>query len=136
MDDLTGMSLISCMQRFVAESRCPEGDYIDLTLNPEKFTGYAGPSAHRVWRSIYEENCFGISESTLLSGVPQPASMPDTMADVLLEDGEDTSGLCLEKRVYYKVISGAFFQLQFVKLPFILEQVCMHPFRHTYVPIA
>ena len=39
-----------------------EGDYIDLSLNPERFTGYTGPSAHRVWKAIYEENCFGMTE--------------------------------------------------------------------------
>lgn len=32
--------------------------YVDLLLNPERYTGYAGPSAHRVWKAIYEENCF------------------------------------------------------------------------------
>ena len=69
-----------------------EGDYVDLTANPERFTGYTGPSAHRVWKSIYEENCFGISNfDTLgaLSGQP---------------NAED--GTCLEQRVYYKIISG------------------------------
>lgn len=33
-------------------------EYVDLLLNPERYTGYAGPSAHRIWRSIYQENCF------------------------------------------------------------------------------
>ena len=35
-----------------------EGEYVDLTLNPERFTGYSGPSASRIWSSIYQENCF------------------------------------------------------------------------------
>lgn len=34
------------------------GEYVDLLLNPERYTGYKGPSAHRIWRSIYMENCF------------------------------------------------------------------------------
>lgn len=34
------------------------GEYVDLLLNPERYTGYKGPSAHRIWRSIYLENCF------------------------------------------------------------------------------
>lgn len=42
-----------------------DGQYVDLTLNPERFTGYAGDSAHNVWRAIYEENCFGLSEASL-----------------------------------------------------------------------
>lgn len=32
--------------------------YVDLLLNPERFTGYSGDSAHRIWNSIYQENCF------------------------------------------------------------------------------
>ena len=32
--------------------------FVDLLLNPERFTGYKGPSARRIWRTIYEENCF------------------------------------------------------------------------------
>lgn len=34
------------------------GEYVDLLLNPERYTGYKGVSAHRIWRSIYMENCF------------------------------------------------------------------------------
>ncbi|UYV78307.1 ERO1LB [Cordylochernes scorpioides] len=35
-------------------------DYVDLLPNPERFTGYKGKSAHRIWKSVYEENsmCF------------------------------------------------------------------------------
>uniref|UniRef100_A0A1B0DI98 Uncharacterized protein n=2 Tax=Phlebotomus papatasi TaxID=29031 RepID=A0A1B0DI98_PHLPP len=33
-------------------------EYVDLSLNPERYTGYKGDSAHRIWRSIYLENCF------------------------------------------------------------------------------
>ena len=33
-------------------------DFIDLLQNEEKFTGYAGPSANRVWTKIYNELCF------------------------------------------------------------------------------
>ncbi|MED6248725.1 ERO1-like protein beta [Ataeniobius toweri] len=36
----------------------PDAEYVDLLLNPERYTGYKGPSAWRVWNSIYEENCF------------------------------------------------------------------------------
>ena len=32
--------------------------YVDLSLNPERYTGYAGPSADRIWKAIYRENCF------------------------------------------------------------------------------
>ncbi|KAH7908468.1 hypothetical protein BJ138DRAFT_1068768 [Hygrophoropsis aurantiaca] len=86
-----------------------EGEYVDLTQVPERYTGYAGPSAHRVWKSIYEENCFGLSELGLMTGhSPAPVSLPDTLTDVLRSElNADTgSGECLEKRVYYKIISG------------------------------
>ncbi|KAF9244963.1 hypothetical protein BU15DRAFT_85793 [Melanogaster broomeanus] len=86
-----------------------EGDYVDLTLVPERYTGYSGQSAHRVWRAIYEENCFGLSELNLLTAhSPAPVTLPDTLTDVLREpiDGQDTNEECLEKRVYYKIISG------------------------------
>ncbi|KHJ45816.1 endoplasmic Reticulum Oxidoreductin 1 [Trichuris suis] len=32
--------------------------YVDLIRNPERYTGYKGNSAQRVWKCIYEENCF------------------------------------------------------------------------------
>ena len=68
-----------------------EGDYVDLTVNPERFTGYAGPSAHRVWKSIYEENCFGVSHFDTLN---------------VLSAEEEEAKTCLEQRAYYKIISG------------------------------
>ena len=43
---------------------CPPADsplelsYVDLVLNPERYTGYAGHSPHRIWGAIYHENCF------------------------------------------------------------------------------
>lgn len=70
-----------------------EGDYYDLQLVPERYTGYSGHDARRIWKSIYEENCFGLSESGLLSGKLPLVSAPDTEQ-------------CLEKKVYYKLISG------------------------------
>lgn len=32
--------------------------YLDLLLNPERYTGYKGESAQRIWLAIYKENCF------------------------------------------------------------------------------
>lgn len=78
-------------------------------MNPERFTGYAGLSANRIWSSIYNENCFGMSEMSLLKS-PNPAAvtLPNTMTDVLREDGNNDNDQCLEKRVYYKIISGVY----------------------------
>ncbi len=39
---------------------------------------------------------------------PAPVSLPDTMIEILHEDENDSPAQCLEKRVYYKVISGMF----------------------------
>lgn len=84
-----------------------EGEYFDLTQVPERFTGYSGPSAHRVWRTIYEENCFGLSEMNLMKAKsPAPISMADPMTEALHDDGSEPPAQCLEKRVYYKIISG------------------------------
>lgn len=34
-----------------------EMTYVNLRLNPERYTGYIGPSARRIWDAIYSENC-------------------------------------------------------------------------------
>ena len=31
---------------------------VDLVINPERYTGYRGELSRRIWRAIYEENCF------------------------------------------------------------------------------
>ncbi|GAB4829378.1 Endoplasmic reticulum oxidoreductin-2 [Ancistrocladus abbreviatus] len=55
-----------------------EMTYVNLQLNPERYTGYTGQSARRVWDTIYTENC------------PK------------YPDGE----FCPEKKFLYKLISG------------------------------
>uniref|UniRef100_A0A3B5AYS7 Endoplasmic reticulum oxidoreductase 1 beta n=1 Tax=Stegastes partitus TaxID=144197 RepID=A0A3B5AYS7_9TELE len=76
----------------------PDAEYVDLLLNPERFTGYKGPSAWRVWNSIYEENCF------------KPRSVYRPLNPLAPSRGEGfynwLEGLCLEKRVFYRLISG------------------------------
>lgn len=51
---------------------------VDLTKNPERFTGYGGQQAGQIWHSIYAENCFSTDES-------------------------DT---CLAKDAFYRIVSG------------------------------
>lgn len=65
------------------------GEYVDLLLNPERYTGYKGASAHRIWRSIYMENCF----------------RPENSPHIFIQSSK-INGMCLEKRVFYRVISG------------------------------
>lgn len=62
-------------------------NYFDLQKNPERFTGYQGNDAHRIWKAIYSENCF-------LDNY-QFESDPSSFHDV-----------CVEKRVFYRLISG------------------------------
>lgn len=31
--------------------------YVNLQLNPERYTGYTGASAQRIWTSVYKYNC-------------------------------------------------------------------------------
>lgn len=31
--------------------------YVNLQLNPERYTGYTGTSARRIWDAVYSENC-------------------------------------------------------------------------------
>lgn len=61
----------------------PESQYVDLLINPERFTGYSGEAANRVWRTIYEENCF-----------------------IRKAHSPFNSELCYEERLFYEAISG------------------------------
>ena len=70
-----------------------EMSYVDLLLNPERFTGYSGHSAIRIWRSIYQENCFRPKEV-----LHSPASLPYESSLI--------QGMCLEKRAFFRIISG------------------------------
>jgi len=56
-----------------AEEVVKDASYVNLLENPERFTGYSGPSAQRVWQAIQQENCFG-----------------------------EQNDVCLEKRVFYR----------------------------------
>jgi len=63
---------------------------VDLRLNPERYTGYAGPSAEKVWTAIHTDNCF------------------QKQTDSGYEGGE-AGGYCSlspEERVYNRIISG------------------------------
>ncbi|PUU82195.1 endoplasmic reticulum Oxidoreductin 1-domain-containing protein [Tuber borchii] len=110
------------------ESAGGKGDYVSLTENPEKFTGYAGAGAANVWKAIYRENCFSKprGESSLGStggsagvggngfqGFAAPGSQAAMgFVNVMQYKGKlDLSDLevddeCLEKRVFHRVISG------------------------------
>ncbi|CAF1579144.1 unnamed protein product [Adineta ricciae] len=67
-------------------------EYIDLSLNIERFTGYSGVSTQRIWSAIYNENCFFLPESKLYYNLRQKRLNADK--------------LCLEGRTFYRLISG------------------------------
>ncbi len=120
----------------VERNYCVPGDegrdfvYVSLADNPERFTGYGGPHAHKVWGAIYRENCFESSigetfdsPSHQTSGhntpklVTLPAAVPlgsifDTHRKATERNDEETRvGMveetqCLEKRVFWRIISG------------------------------
>lgn len=60
--------------------------YVDLLVNPERFTGYGGSQSFDVWKAIYSENCF-------------PNTNPLSMTK---EEPEK----CVEKNLFYRLISG------------------------------
>ncbi|KFY86484.1 hypothetical protein V500_07592 [Pseudogymnoascus sp. VKM F-4518 (FW-2643)] len=109
------------------ESATGKGDYVSLVDNPERFTGYHGASANQVWDAIYRENCFSRSSfpKSASLGNPKTASMPFPAANELkyvmqggakhapllgkapsAETGFENEDECLEKRVFYRVVSG------------------------------
>jgi len=75
----------------IDDENLPGMEYVDLILNPERYTGYSGFSARRVWNSIYKENCF-IQEEPKMTYATFKTTALDSM--------------CLERRVFYRAISG------------------------------
>ncbi|TIB97734.1 hypothetical protein E3Q18_02406, partial [Wallemia mellicola] len=112
---------------YTPDEASPSAVYVDLARNPERFTGYSGPSAQRVWDTIYKENCFGVAEffessGRVKSGVTEVSQAPASMGLLIgpggsfgsgptLEpdfeiDNDDENEMCVEKRIFYKLISG------------------------------
>lgn len=69
-------------------------EYVDLLLNPERYTGYRGPSAHRIWSSIYLENCF------------DRQNQPNALLSHIQMAPNPLSNLCIERRSFYRMLSG------------------------------
>ncbi|KAF4124806.1 hypothetical protein GMORB2_3645 [Geosmithia morbida] len=112
----------------VPEDESAGGDYVSLLRNPERFTGYGGEGSHDVWDAIYRENCFQrssfptsanvgssselgpaehdfrqvLDSVSQLQRLSKPNDAKDSGTDLL----EPSADQCLEKRVFYRVISG------------------------------
>jgi hypothetical protein len=88
---------------------CLDGVYVDLLANPERFTGYSGKSAQRIWQAIYQDNCFDVPQRPAFSPFPPtPPLKPAGLAPSpdLIKSANADNETCLEKRVYYKLLSG------------------------------
>ena len=110
-----------------------KGDYVSLLRNPERYTGYAGDGARQVWESIYRENCFqkssfphhadlGVSQwkpsgpaAVGFKQILDAAGRQQQLAQQRLQNpntpfvastGFEVDDECLEKRVFYRVMSG------------------------------
>ncbi|KAK2073825.1 hypothetical protein P8C59_008073 [Phyllachora maydis] len=110
-----------------------KGEYVSLLRNPERYTGYAGDGAHQVWESIYRENCFQTSSFPSSAGLdgtrasrPNPAAFDfkavmdaagrrqvleqerqsHPLTPFVAKTGREHADECLEKRVFYRVVSG------------------------------
>jgi hypothetical protein len=94
---------------------------VSLVDNPERFTGYAGAGAENVWKSSYRENCFSKSKEGQAGAAPFSQAkqgfinvMQDKLTHEIAKDATGNPALlevdvddeCLEKRVFYRVISG------------------------------
>ncbi|EWC45142.1 hypothetical protein DRE_06030 [Drechslerella stenobrocha 248] len=96
--------------------------YVSLVDNTERFTGYAGKSANNVWRAVYQENCFNTNTPKSQQAQPFGAALPFrgpaaanlknvmdrkkhevVQQDLIAPPPEEQ---CLEKRVFYRVLSG------------------------------
>lgn len=116
------------------ESATSKGDYVSLLQNPERFTGYAGEGAKQVWDAIYRENCFqrssfpkssppGVSSwqqkgaaaldfKHVLESVGRQQALEqhrqhhNPNAPFVSNTGLELDDECIEKRVFYRVVSG------------------------------
>jgi len=65
-------------------------DYVDLIANGERYTGYSGRAAHRVWEKVYNELCFHPEKD-------------DKSFELTAANARE---MCFEKRAFFRVISG------------------------------
>ncbi|ANB11057.1 Ero1p [Sugiyamaella lignohabitans] len=78
------------------ESLSGPGTYVSLPDNPERFTGYGGPHANKVWRAVYQENCFGyFGDSNQDSGTSNAVSSGDGFSAGQLQPSLPAAGSLL-----------------------------------------
>ena len=67
---------------FCEPDGCVDCDFVDLTLNPERHTGYSGEPSRKIWRAVYQSN--GIQSVT----------------------NKKSQKSCLEQSAFYCAVSG------------------------------
>lgn len=124
-DVLISNSSLECDYCNTSEELQADAVYVDLTLNPERFSGYGGQEAGRIWQAIYQENCFNKPKLEELPKDMSPAlrfnnkylnllaswlnRLQKNRADnyeklaMLMNQADDQ---CIEKRVFYRLVSG------------------------------
>ncbi|XP_059813911.1 ERO1-like protein alpha isoform X1 [Hypanus sabinus] len=111
----------------IDDEQSPDAEYVDLLLNPERYTGYKGIETWKIWNSIYEENCFKPSSirrpfNPLTPGKDKSSSEEGHMVHFTCQtwgkiqhmEISEAGGafynwlqdLCIEKRSFYRTISG------------------------------
>ncbi|KAI9592147.1 hypothetical protein BDF19DRAFT_407447 [Syncephalis fuscata] len=89
-----------------------EGSFVDLTKNPERFTGYTGEGSWRIWSAIYEENCFGmvkdvgIPEEPFATSPKKSDQLPPLLKALGSDQDQGSVEVCTEKRIFYRILSG------------------------------
>ncbi|XP_005751482.1 ERO1-like protein alpha [Pundamilia nyererei] len=87
----------------VDDEESPDSQYVDLLLNPERFTGYKGPEAWQIWNSIYEENCF---KPYTIKRPLNPTSFQSSPGSEARTFYSWLEGQCVEKRAFFRLVSG------------------------------
>ncbi|XP_019955002.1 ERO1-like protein alpha [Paralichthys olivaceus] len=85
------------------DEESPDSQYVDLLLNPERFTSYRGPEVWRIWNSIYEENCF---KPYTVRRPLIPNSFHSSSGGEARTFYSWLEGQCVEKRAFYRLVSG------------------------------
>lgn len=84
------------------ESREDDAVLVDLTINPERFSGYGGEEASKIWSSIYQENCFNKPKVEKKKN----ASLVSFFSSLFNKEAELDFDQCIEKKAFYRLVSG------------------------------
>ena len=88
--------------------------YVNLLANPEGYTGYSGPAAEKVWKAIYNENCFNTADqnqkvvevSLSKERVDSKGGENENINKIDDNGDKDKDGMCYEERIFFRLISG------------------------------